>query len=98
MNPEQVGRARRRELRRATITYLLDGPPKPPQCGQAKAAARARAAHPRPPKDNRVLKALARELQERTGQKYSVCLAEVRELAARGTSPDAAATPPAPTP
>ncbi|MFE7930737.1 hypothetical protein ACFU6S_18740 [Streptomyces sp. NPDC057456] len=96
--PEPVGRAQRRELRRVTITYLLDGPPRAPQCGQAKAAARARAAQaakPRPPKDSQVLKALARELQARTGRKYSACLAEVRALAAQAqpSQPDPADRP-----
>ncbi|WP_369043490.1 hypothetical protein [Streptomyces sp. Midd1] len=52
-------------------------------CGQAKAAARARAAStgsPKPPKGDPSIKARARELQASTGQPYCVCLAEVRAL------------------
>ncbi|MFE5140327.1 hypothetical protein ACFRDV_22065 [Streptomyces fagopyri] len=77
------------------IKHLLDGPTREPACGQAKAAARARARssspnteEPKVPKGNTKVKKLARELQASTGQPYTVCLAEVRaEHAARTASP-----------
>lgn len=76
-----LNRKQRRERQRQAVTYLLDGPPKTPVCGQAKAAARnrARAAtgqEPKMPKHN--AKELARERQAATGKPYTACLAEVR--------------------
>ncbi|MFJ6540514.1 hypothetical protein ACIQMP_07700 [Streptomyces sp. NPDC091385] len=76
-----MNRRERRDRQKELLRHLLDGPRRAPQCGQAKAAARARVKavqEPRPPKNDPVVKAAARELQERTGQPYAVCLAEVR--------------------
>ncbi|MET7944357.1 hypothetical protein [Streptomyces sp. NPDC005302] len=81
----RLNREKRRARKRAVIKQLLDGPPKKPVCGQAKAAARARTsgnAQPKTSKGDRSLKARARELQASTGQPYGVCLAEVRSLEA----------------
>lgn len=81
--PPRLNRKRRRERKRAVIKQILDGPPKAPVCGQAKAVSRARSAEtngPMPPKGDPSIKARARELQASTGQPYGVCLAEVRAL------------------
>lgn len=40
---DQPNRRDRRARRKALTAYVLDGPPKQPVCGQAKAAARRRA-------------------------------------------------------
>ncbi|MGW0795917.1 hypothetical protein [Streptomyces sp. NPDC002692] len=89
--PPRRNRAARRDRQRLMIKHLLDGPPREPACGQAKAAARARASSSggaKVPKGDRTLKARARELQAETGQPYTVCLAEVRaEHAARTAGP-----------
>ncbi|MFC8676690.1 hypothetical protein ACFUEN_28895 [Streptomyces griseorubiginosus] len=82
-----MGRRERRARQRQAIKQLLDGPPRKPVCGQAKAAARAREradTEPRMPKNSAEEKRLARERQAATGKPYAVCLAEVRaEYAAR---------------
>ncbi|MFJ8798517.1 hypothetical protein [Streptomyces sp. NPDC102487] len=80
-----LNRQKRRARKRAVIRQILDGPPKKPVCGQAKAAARARSASTpglKLAKGDPSLKARARELQASTGQPYGVCLAEVRSLEA----------------
>jgi hypothetical protein len=78
-----MGRARRRQQRRQTVRYLLDGAPREAVCGQAKAAARARAARTAPapegpPKGDRSVKEAARQLQAATGRPYGDCLAQIR--------------------
>ncbi|MCX5285675.1 hypothetical protein [Streptomyces sp. NBC_00198] len=81
--PTRRNRQQRRDRQKALIKHLLDGPPRRPVCGQAKAAARARTAgpaQPKTPKGDPSVKARARELQASTGQPYGVCLAEVRAL------------------
>ncbi|MET7746190.1 hypothetical protein [Streptomyces sp. NPDC005385] len=89
----RLNRRERRERKRAVIKQLLDGPPRPPVCGQAKAAARKRQANAQsskepkvPKKGNTKEKKAARELQAATGQPYCVCLAEVRALAQQARS------------
>ncbi|MFI1535560.1 hypothetical protein [Streptomyces anandii] len=79
----KLNRTQRREQKRQVIRRLLDGPARQPVCGQAKAAARARAkaasrTEPRLPKGDRGVKAAARELQAATGRPYTECLIEVR--------------------
>ncbi|MFJ8006090.1 hypothetical protein [Streptomyces fagopyri] len=100
--PPRRNRAERRQLKTTLIKRLLDGPPREPVCGQAKAAARARARantpsseEPKMSKGNTKQKKLARELQASTGQPYTVCLAEVRaEHAARTARPAERPAPP----
>ncbi|MFI5880811.1 hypothetical protein [Streptomyces sp. NPDC051554] len=80
----RLNRRQRRDRQRQAIKQLLDGPPREPVCGQAKAAARARAraANPQEPKmpkkGNTQEKKAARERQAATGRPYGTCLAEVR--------------------
>lgn len=80
----KLNRRERRVRQRQVIKQLLDGPPRDPVCGQARAAARARAraANPKEPKmpkkGSTQEKKAARERQAATGKPYTVCLAEVR--------------------
>ncbi|WP_019059955.1 hypothetical protein [Streptomyces prunicolor] len=80
----KLNRQQRRTRQRQVIKQVLDGPPRTPVCGQAKAAARARAraANPQEPqmpkKGSMGEKSLARERKAATGKPYAVCLAEVR--------------------
>ncbi|MCX5239817.1 hypothetical protein OG824_31910 [Streptomyces prunicolor] len=80
----KLNRQQRRTRQRQVIKQVLDGPPRTPVCGQAKAAARARARaanrqEPQMPKKGGTQeKALVRERRAATGKPYGACLAEVR--------------------
>ncbi|MEU6513636.1 hypothetical protein [Streptomyces sp. NPDC046978] len=81
--PARLNRRQRRARQAQFVKRTLDGPPREPVCGQAKAATRARAraevkTTPHVPKGDKAAKRAARELQAATGQPYTVCLAEVR--------------------
>ncbi|MFJ6085157.1 hypothetical protein ACIQI8_27490 [Streptomyces sp. NPDC092369] len=90
-----MGRRQRRARQRQVVKQLLDGPPKDRVCGQAKAAARARArtTGPQAPKlPKSEAQQLARQRQAATGRPYTVCLAEVRaEHAGRDNGADGGA-------